>query len=234
MEILILTHAPFEGPGFFGEVLSDHGSTVRTVAMHEDPGALPDGTGADVILAMGGPLRATDDAAHPWLLREAEFLGRAAREGRKVLGICLGAQILARGLGASVRPGTPEIGYGPVDLADEGKEDPVLAGLRSPETVLHWHGDIFDLPANAVGLASTPATPNQGFRLGRHAYGLQFHLEVGREQMERWLAEPAMREQLAATLGAPSPDQLLAQAAAHEKRLSWLCSSVMNRLFNLL
>ena len=234
MEILVLTHAPHEGTGFFGDVLSDHGSTVRTVALHEDPSALPDHTGADVILAMGGPISAVDDAGHPWIAREAEFLARAARSGRKVLAICLGAQILARGLGATLRRGEPEIGYAPIELNEAGKGDPVLAGFRSPETVLHWHGETFDLPRDAVRLASSARTENQAFRLGRHAYGLQFHPEVGRALMEEWLAAPSMRQGLTATPGAPSPDQLLAQAEQHEKRLSWLCSSMVNRLSNLL
>ena len=235
MEILILTHAPHEGPGFFGDALSDHGSTVRTLAFHEDPSALAGAGGADVILSMGGPMDATDDASHPWLAREAEFLGRAAREGRKVLGICLGAQILARGLGATVRrAAAPEIGYAPIALADPGKDDPVLAGLRSPETVLHWHRDTFELPPDAIRLASSGSTPEQAYRLGRHAYGLQFHLEVGRSLMEEWLAVPSVRAELEATPGAPSPGRLLEQAAEHEKRLSWLCSSVINRLLNLI
>lgn len=235
MEVLILTHASHEGPGLLGEVLSDHGATVRALALHENPGAALDAGAADLILALGGPMSAADDASWPWLAREAAFLAAAARGGRKVLGICLGAQLLARGLGAAVRPaGPPEIGYGPITLTEAGREDPVLAGLRSPERVLHWHRDAFDLPAGTVGLASSERTRNQAFRLGRHAYGLQFHLEVGRPQMEEWLAVPALRQELASTPGAPTADALLAQAAEAEKRLGWLCSSVVNRLFNLI
>lgn len=235
MEVLLLTHAAHEGPGAFGDVLSDHGASLRTVAFHETPDARPDPGGADLILSMGGSMAATDDAAHPWLSWEAELLATAAREGRKVLAVCLGAQILARGLGADVYPGEgPEIGFAPVTLNGEGTDDPILAGLRSPETVLHWHRDTFSLPKNAVCLASSARTPNQAFRLGRHAYGLQFHIEVGREMMASWLAVPAVQQDLAASPGAPTPEQLLAGAAEHQKRLTWLCSSVLNRLANIL
>jgi GMP synthase (glutamine-hydrolysing) len=235
LDVLILTHAAHEGPGAFGDALSDAGASVRTVAFHLDPAARPELGNAAMVLSMGGPMSAVDDGAHPWLAIEVALLAQAARENRKILGICLGSQILARALGARVYRATrPEIGFGPVTLTRDGGDDPVLAGLRSPETVLHWHHDTFDLPPNAVGLASSESTPNQAYRVGRHAYGLQFHMEVGRAMMEEWVGGAAMQASLAATEGAPSAEALLAGAAENEKRLAWLCSSVLNRLMNLL
>ena len=235
MDVLILTHAAHEGPGAFGDVLSDAGASVRTVAFHQDPAARPELANTSLILSMGGPMSAQDDVNHPWLTTEVALLAQAAREDRKILGVCLGSQILARALGARVHPAArPEIGHGPVTLTGDGADDPILAGLRSPETVLHWHQDTFDLPPNAVGLASSESTPNQAYRVGRHAYGLQFHLEVGREMMEEWVGVPAMQESLTATAGAPDAETLVAGAEEHEKRLTWLCSSVLNRLMNLM
>lgn len=235
MKALILMHAAHEGPGSFGEVLQDNGASVTTVKFHENPDAYPVEKDFDLLLSLGGPMDSGDVANHPWLARETEMLGRAARDGKKVLGICLGSQILARGLGASVRPGTArEIGYAPIQLTDEGRDDPILAGLKPTETVLHWHSDQFEIPTGAVRLASSDATENQGFRLGRHAYGLQFHLEVNRALLEEWLANPAVRQELESTPGAPSADQLLAAAEEHEKRLRWLCTSVLSRLVNLI
>jgi len=235
LDVLILTHAPLEGAGNFGEVLDDAGATVRTVAFHETPAARPDLANAELILSMGGPMGANDDAIHPWIATELELLARAVRGGRKVLGICLGSQLLARALGGTVRRGpSAEIGYFPITLTPEGRDDPVLAGLKQTETVLHWHQDTFELPPSSALLASSERSPNQAFRVGRHAYGLQFHIEVDKGMLGGWLEDPASRSEVAGTPGAPTPEALLDLAAEHEKRLTWLCSSVLNRLVNLI
>ncbi len=233
MKALILMHAPYEGPGSFGEVLRDGGASVTTVRLYETPDAPLVETEFDLIVSLGGPQDADDVTTHPWLARETEMLARAARDGRKVLGICLGSQILARALGATVRRGSgPEIGFSPIQVSDRGKGDPILAGLKETETVMHWHQDTFDLPEGAVHLASSEFTPNQAFRLGRHAYGLQFHLEVTPELLAEWLENPAVRQQLVDTGG--SPEQLLEQSKEHDKRLRWLCNSVLSRLVHLM
>jgi len=206
LDVLILTHAAHEAPGAFGDALSDAGASVRTVAFHEDPAARPELGNAALVLSMGGPMSAVDDSAHPWLATEVALLAQAARENRKILGICLGSQILARALGARVYPAAkPEIGFGPVTLSNDGGDDPILAGLRSPETVLHWHQDTFDLPPNAVGLAASESTPNQAYRVGRHAYGLQFHVELDRRLLDLWM-EIAPEEPIVVGPDSPHPD----------------------------
>ncbi len=233
MKALILMHAPYEGPGSFGEVLRDSGASVTTVRLYETPDAPLVETEFDLIISLGGPQDADDVTTHPWLARETEMLARAARDGRKVLGICLGSQILARALGATVRRGSsPEIGFSPIQVSDRGNNDPILAGLKETETVMHWHQDTFDLPEGAVHLASSEFTPNQAFRLGRYAYGLQFHLEVTPELLAEWLENPAVRQQLVDNGG--SPEQLLEQSKEHDKRLRWLCNSVLSRLVHLM
>jgi len=233
LKALILMHAPYEGPGSFGEVLRDSGASVTTVRLYETPDAPLVETEFDLIVSLGGPQNADDVATHSWLARETEMLARAAREGRKVLGICLGAQILARALGATLHLGTArEIGFSPIEVSEEGKGDPILAGLKEAETVMHWHQDTFDLPKGAVQLASSAITPNQAFRLGRHAYGLQFHLEVTPELLAEWLDNSAVRQQLLDSGG--SPETLMEQSKQHEKRLRWLCNSVLSRLVHLM
>ncbi len=233
MKALILMHAPYEGAGSFGEVLRDNGATITTVRLYEEPDSPLSEQDHDLILSLGGLMDAGAEDGPSWLGRELEMLGRAARDGRKVLGVCLGAQLLARGLGAQMRPGTAaEIGFDPIELTEEGRDDPVLAGLKPTEPVLHWHGDTFDLPEKSVLLASSATTRNQAFRFGRYAYGLQFHLEMTRADLQEWFEQPAVLEELVAHGG--NAEALLAQLEEHEKRLRWLCTSVLNRLLNLL
>jgi GMP synthase-like glutamine amidotransferase len=117
-------------------------------------------------------------------------------------------------------------------VSDQGQNDPILAGLKETETVMHWHQDTFDLPPGAVHLASSEITRNQAFRLGRHVYGLQFHMEVTPELLAEWLEDSAVQQQLVDSGG--SPERLLEQSKEHDKRLRWLCHSVLNRLVHLM
>jgi GMP synthase-like glutamine amidotransferase len=162
------------------------------------PETLPEG---DVLVVMGGSMGVgdCDDPRYPFLRKELALLERLARDDRPILGVCLGSQLLAAALGARVYPlhvGEPpvrhrEVGWGAVTLARSNQEEPVLAGLDESEVVLHWHGDTFDLPAGATLLASTLACPNQMFRAGQRAFGLQFHVEVTAEDVALWVAEDA-------------------------------------------
>jgi GMP synthase-like glutamine amidotransferase len=226
-------HAPYEGAGTFGEVLQDGGASLTTVKLYETTDAPLSESGFDLILSMGGPQDADDLAGHSWLARETEMLARAVQGGCKVLGICLGAQILARALGAELRKAQGyEIGFHPIRRTEQGGDDPILAGLKDSETVMHWHQDTFELPDGAVLLASSDATAQQAYRVGRHAYGLQFHLEVTPEHLAEWLENPGVRQQLLDAGG--SPERLLEESQEHDRRLRWLCNSVLSRLVNLM
>jgi GMP synthase (glutamine-hydrolysing) len=139
---------------------------------------LPGEDSFDGLLIMGGPMNVDDWDAHPWLGPERDFIGRAVAGGRPVLGICLGAQLIASTLGSAVYPRRPkEIGLFDIHLTDAGQADPLLGFLGSTAEVFHWHGDTFDLPKRAMHLAESERFVNQAFRVGESVYGLQFHFE---------------------------------------------------------
>ena len=144
-----------------------------------DPLPEPDSLGGLVV--MGGPMGAGDVQAHPHLARERHLIGEAIARELPVLGVCLGAQLVASALGAAVRPSPrEEVGLGTVRLTRAGRDDPVLGGAGVELPVLHWHRDVFELPEGATLLASSEACRHQAFRAGAWIYGLQFHVELDR------------------------------------------------------
>jgi GMP synthase (glutamine-hydrolysing) len=145
---------------------------------------------AQALVVMGGPMSVNDPL--PWLRQEERYLVRAISSGVPVLGVCLGAQLLAKCLGARVYPmGHKEIGWHPVRFTEAGLTDPLLQGLASEETLFHWHGETFELPADCQRLAGSDLCANQGFRSGSSLYGLQFHPEVTPQIIESWCREDA-------------------------------------------
>ncbi len=185
----------------FEDVLHERGATLHRVELDEGE-PLPGWSDYDAIVAMGGPMSATDDAELPWLTDEKRLIADAVRAGAPYWGVCLGVQLLAASLGARVYPGPePEVGLLPVVLTNEAEDDPVFRGTPRELVTLQWHGDTFDLPKGAVRLAGSPAYPNQAFRY-RNAYGVQFHLEISREMAEEWGEVPEYAASLERTLGA--------------------------------
>ena len=189
--VLVLTHVPYEGPGLIAPGL-DAPVRVRTVVGSADP-VLPALDEISGLVVMGGPMDADDDRGYPGLAAERALLATAVDADVPVLGVCLGAQLLAMALGAHLhrRHGT-EIGFAPVDVV---ADDLVLGPLGARPTVLHWHSDAIDLPPGATLLASTPATPVQAFRAGS-ALGVQFHVEVEPSLLDLWLTTPTMTADL--------------------------------------
>jgi GMP synthase (glutamine-hydrolysing) len=201
VRVLVLQHIACEHPGVFSEVMRDRG--VEQVSVELDANQpLPYWREFDAVLAMGGPMGAGDDADHPWLAPEKRLVREAVDDGRPFLGVCLGVQLLAAALDAPVYPAErPEVGLLPVELTPEGRDDPLFAGVEEPLVSLQWHGDTFDLPDGAALLARSPLVPNQAFRAGERAYGVQFHLEVTGEMAREWAEVPAYQRSLAETLG---------------------------------
>jgi GMP synthase-like glutamine amidotransferase len=200
---LVLQHTPSEGPERVARLLAARG--IDCDARHFYRGdSLPGDLAADApVVVMGGPMGVGDvgDPRYPYLAVEIEWLRARLPREQPVLGICLGAQLLAAAAGARVYPNTRpgpdgrpvparEVGWGPVDFLGVERE-PALAGLRARELMLHWHGDTFDLPPGAAHLASTPLCRHQGYRLGRRQFGLQFHCELEADTIATWVRDDA-------------------------------------------
>ena len=181
MKAHILQHVPFEGPGHIGDWLAARGADIGSTRFWEAP-VLPDPAEVDVLVVMGGPMSVNDELEFLWLKAEKRFIAEVVAHGRPVLGICLGAQLIASAHGARVyRNAQKEIGWFEVAASAADPAD-VDTASRFPfpahATVLHWHGETFDLPAGSRLLASSPACRHQAFQLGARTIGLQFHLEM--------------------------------------------------------
>ena len=173
-----LQHVPFEGLGTIKTWLTARGCAPAVTRFYaNDP--LPNINAIDWLITMGGPMGVYDEARHSWLNDEIACVREAIAAGKTVLGICLGAQLIAAALGAKVYPNThKEIGWLPVTLTDEGRRSPLLKGFPPELPVFHWHGDTFDLPPGSAHLIASAACANQAFSHGDRVIGLQFHLEV--------------------------------------------------------
>ncbi len=174
MRVHCFQHVPFEGLGSIEPWLLARGHTItRTGFFAGEP--IPDPASVDMLVVMGGPMSVNDETDHPWLKAEKAFVRDIIATGKPVLGICLGAQLIASALGARVYPNRErEIGWLPI-AGVSGDE-----GFRLPpqSQVFQWHGETFDLPPGARLLATSPACTNQAFQLGERVIGLQFHLET--------------------------------------------------------
>ncbi len=188
--VLVLRHEPNVSMGSIAAVLAENGLAPHQIDLFEDvPRDLPWDKAAGLIV-LGGAMSANDREDFSFLAAELDWLREAVQRNLPTLGICLGAQLLAKALGAEVyRNSLPEIGWYEVELLPATAGDRLFCGRAAKETVFHWHNDTFHLPAGAVQLAASPACRQQAFRFGETAYGLQFHVEMVPELMELWLRE---------------------------------------------
>jgi GMP synthase-like glutamine amidotransferase len=200
-ELQVLQHVAMEGPARIAAVAEELGLGVQIHRLHEGAPVPKSVATGDVLVVMGGSMGVGDvgDRRWPFLAAEAELLSTVLPRGTAVIGVCLGAQLMAHALGAKVYPamvGDPpvrhrEVGWGAITFTASSADEPSLLGMEDSEVVLHWHGDTFDLPEGAVRLASTLPCPNQMFRYGRRAFALQFHVEIEAPEVERWAREDA-------------------------------------------
>ncbi len=170
-----LQHVPFEGLGSIENWLKDKGYNISATHLYQSA-EFPNVNDLDLLIIMGGPMSVNDEAELPWLIAEKQFVRNVIEAGKPVLGICLGAQMIANALGAKVYPNSQkEIGWFPIQNTSANKN---LFQFPESATVFHWHGETFYLPDNAKLLASSQACVNQAFQIGKNVIGLQFHLET--------------------------------------------------------
>ena len=189
--LLVFQHVPHEILGTFNPLLKEAGFRIRYVNFGRTPDAKPNVEKYDGLIILGGPMCLDQTDSHPHLLTEIEAIRTAMERHMPVLGICLGAQLIAKTLGAEVRRNpVKEIGWYDVTPTVEGAKDPLFSCFNGTEKIFQWHGDTFDIPHGAVHLATSPDCRNQAFRYGERTYGLQFHLEVDEPLIHRWLKTP--------------------------------------------
>lgn len=188
MKILVIMHVESEGPGSLGTFLRSEGIDVLTVRLYNGD-RLPDLSKCDAVVSMGGPMNVYEEDKYPFLKEEAIFLEQALHTDKPMLGICLGAQMIAKSAGARVtKSPKKEVGWGEVTLTATGQDDALFQGLPEKLDVLQWHEDMFLIPNGGILLASSRDCPHQAFRY-RNAFGLQFHVEVTEEILAEWFAD---------------------------------------------
>jgi len=183
----VIQHVAFEHGGVIAQALRERGHALKVFQagvdslqpVAEDP--------PDLLLVLGGPIGVYETDTYPWLEAEIDLIRGRLAAGGKMIGVCLGAQLIARAAGARVYPGTREIGWAPITLTPAGRESALAELAGAGWEVLHWHGDTFDLPPGAQLLASTAAVQNQAYAIGNQVLALQFHPEVMPRDIEAWL-----------------------------------------------
>ncbi|MCG6117582.1 MAG: type 1 glutamine amidotransferase [Aquimonas sp.] len=232
---LVFQHVAAEPLGTLDALLRRRGHRLRFVNFWRDPQARPQVERYDGLIVLGGAMNVEEQAQREHLRIEMHCIEQALKRGLPVLGICLGAQLLAHALGAAVRRlPRAEIGWHRIETTEAGRADPVLAPLGLGAPVFQWHSRGFELPDGAVRLAGSRDCPEQAFRHGSRAYGLQFHLEANAALVQRWLTNPAYRAELESHRPGPDPARILrdTQRLVHAQQAR--AEAVFNRFLDLL
>jgi GMP synthase-like glutamine amidotransferase len=194
--VLIVQHAFYEHPAVIRRALQTQGVPTRLIHPYQGE-AYPDPDGISGMISLGGPMGANDEAHHPWILQECRLLAECVRAELPVVGVCLGGQMMARGLGARVeRNPVAEVGWFPIEVSEAGKKDRVIGAAGDNPLVYHWHNDTFQLPDGAELLAQSRSCPRQAYRVGEKAYGFQFHPEADHQLIHEWLSVEGVEDEV--------------------------------------
>jgi GMP synthase (glutamine-hydrolysing) len=229
-KILVFQHVPYEPLGTLDPLLKEAGFRIRYVNFGREPESRPSLDGYEALIILGGPMNSDQIESHPNLITEVDIIREAVDRQLSVLGICLGAQLLAKALGGAVSRNTVrEIGWYDVELTEAGSNDAVLSEFGAVQEVFQWHEDGIHLPPGTVHLASSDASNVQAFRHGEHVYGFQFHLEVNQSLIERWLTVPANEATLRDEVGRVDPDDVRRQSVESINALEALSRATFSR-----
>jgi GMP synthase - Glutamine amidotransferase domain len=233
-KVLVCQHVGYEILGTLNPLFKSEGFRLRYVNFGRFPQEQPRMKGYNGLVLLGGPMNVDQIEHHPHLQHEVDMIREAVDLGMPVLGICLGSQLIARALGAEVKPNPKkEIGWHEVRLTEAGTSDPVLRHFQASERIFHWHGDTFDIPAGATHLAESAGCRNQAFRFGEKIYGLQFHLEVDEPLIERWLQVPRYQEELKPLSAETNAEKILQETRAFVERSKQLSRQTFGEFLRL-
>ena len=233
-KLLVLQHVAHELLGTLNPLLKRAGFRIRYVNFARHPDAQPNLDGYDGMVVLGGPMSVNDADRLGHLTLEMRLIEEAMKRNLPVLGICLGAQLIAKTLGAEVYPNRQkEIGWYDVSPTCAAERDPLLSAFQSHEKIFQWHGDTFDIPKTSHHLAFSKLCANQAFRYEVNIYGLQFHLEVDEPMIHRWLRVPENQQEIALLGGASSPERIYSETSEHIARLHQLSERVFGEFINL-
>jgi GMP synthase-like glutamine amidotransferase len=217
-------HVPFEGLGSIESWLKVAGYEITSTRFFEST-ELPDIREIDMLVIMGGPMSVNDEAKYPWLVSEKQFIREAVNSGKPVLGICLGAQLIAAAFGAKVyRNSVKEIGWFPIQGISSNDES---IFFKFPESIkaFHWHGETFDLPPQAVRLAKSDECENQAFQLGKSVIGLQFHLETTPNAAQDIVSN--CRDELVPSQYVQTENEILSVKSETYKSINYLMANIL-------
>ena len=233
-KLLVFQHSAREPLGLLDPLLRRHGFRIRYVNFSREPEALPDVSRYNGLIVLGGPMNVDQAERFPHLTAEIAAIQQAIERGIPILGICLGAQLLAAALGANVRPHTVrEIGWYRLHPTAAARSDPLCRHFDGSQHVFQWHAYTFDLPPGAVHLASTPTCPTQAFRFGDRAYGLQFHLEADEQLIHKWLQVPEYRAEAEASGREHQLEHILRDTHGHASHAGALSERVFGEFLEL-
>ncbi|HEX9663784.1 MAG TPA: gamma-glutamyl-gamma-aminobutyrate hydrolase family protein, partial [Candidatus Binatia bacterium] len=233
-KLLVLQHVAHELLGTLNPLLKRAGFRIRYVNFARHPDAQPSLDGYAGLIVLGGPMSVNDSNRLPHLVTELKLIEEAMRRAVPVLGVCLGAQLIAKTLGADVYPNSEkEIGWYDVSPTDEAVSDPLLMELQKTEKIFQWHGETFDIPKSTRHLAFSSLCVNQAFRYGAKVYGFQFHLEVDEPMIHRWLRVAENRKEISSLRGANYLERIYNETPEYMARLTELSERVFGEFINL-
>ena len=226
-----MAHEPL---GTLNPLFKKSGFRIRYVNFGRDPHAQPTLEGYDGLVILGGPMNVDEGDRHPHLNHEPVMIEEAIKRDIPVLGICLGAQLIAKALGAPVTKNrVKEIGWYDVQPTNEGKRDPLVGNFRATEKIFQWHGDTFAIPSGCHHLATAETCAHQAFRYGKKVYGFQFHLEVDERLIHRWLEVPINKGDLEEMKKNPQTAAILEQTPHFIRHLKELSDKTFGKFLNL-